>query len=180
MQVVGVKFATKKRLRFTFYAFLIVLSLFVVTTVSAQTREVSDDEVNEVAKDLFCPVCENTPLDVCPTQACADWRELIRTQLAEGKTREDVHEYFARQYGDGVLSDPPKRGFNALLWIFPVTAVVLGGGFFVRYLMRLRHEHEVTPVTIAQTETAVIQPINPSEANPDYIAKIEEELSTRK
>ena len=50
----------------------------------AQQPTPSDDEVNAIAKQLFCPVCENTPLDVCPTQACAQWRELIREKLAAG------------------------------------------------------------------------------------------------
>ena len=92
-------------IRFLLLALLVLLP----ATVYAQD-DISDDEVNEVAKDLYCPVCESTPLDVCPTQACADWRELIRTKLAAGETRQDVLEYFARQYGDGVLADPPRRG----------------------------------------------------------------------
>ena len=25
-------------------------------------------------------MCENTPLDVCPTEACRQWRDLIRQQ----------------------------------------------------------------------------------------------------
>jgi cytochrome c-type biogenesis protein CcmH len=170
--------------RFTFYVLFLVLAFAFVSTASAQTREVSDDEVNEVAKDLFCPVCESTPLDVCPTQACADWRELIRTQLAEGSSKEDVHEYFARQYGDGVLADPPKRGFNLVLWIFPIVAVLLGGALFARYLLRLRHEHDVTmessKAEAAPRESIAYQPINPADANPDYIVRIEDELLARK
>ena len=86
---------------------LLVLLVLVPAAVYAQD-DISDDEVNEVAKDLYCPVCESTPLDVCPTQACADWRELIRTKLAAGETRQDVLDYFARQYGDGVLANPPR------------------------------------------------------------------------
>ena len=34
--------------------------------VSAQQPTPSDDEVNAIARQLYCPVCENTPLDVCP------------------------------------------------------------------------------------------------------------------
>jgi cytochrome c-type biogenesis protein CcmH len=150
-----------------------------VNFVSAQTGDVTDDEVNEVAKDLFCPVCESTPLDVCPTQACADWRELIRQQLAEGKTREEVHEYFARQYGDGVLADPPRRGLNLILWIFPITAVLVGGGLFLRYMKRLQRKDEVVIATAVPTPFP--QPlIIPTEAKPQYIAQIEEELLVRK
>ena len=105
---------------------MFVLGLFAfVQPLLAQDNSVTDDEVNEVARDIYCPVCESTPLDVCATQACADWRELIRTKLGEGDSKEEIFEYFARQYGDGVLANPPRRGVSLIiLWILPVVVVV--------------------------------------------------------
>ncbi len=121
----------------------LLLALLVLLPAAVYGQDdISDDEVNEVAKDLYCPVCESTPLDVCPTQACADWRELIRTKLAAGETRQDVLDYFARQYGDGVLSNPPRRGVSlVVLWVLPVLVVLLGGLLFFRMLRGMR----VTP-----------------------------------
>jgi cytochrome c-type biogenesis protein CcmH len=183
----------KSRLLFTVYCLLFTSFFFTSGVVFAQTGEVTDDQVNEVAKDLFCPVCESTPLDVCPTQACADWRELIRTQLAEGKTKEEVQAYFARQYGDGVLADPPKRGFNLVLWVLPVLGVVIGGVLFFRYVRQLRREGELTlatagtavPVSVPSLSSAVSapQPAVPLEASgdtTDYISRVEDELRARK
>lgn len=138
-------------------------------------RQVSDDEVNEVAKDLYCPVCENTPLDVCGTKACADWRELIRTKLAQGETAQDVYDYFARQYGDSVLARPPREGVNLVLWLFPIVAVALGLLFFARYLQGLRTESGTAP-TGTGVETAVPQP--PPAAD-DYASRIEQELQKK-
>ncbi len=166
-------------------AVLLLLGLLLfVTPALAQDETVTDDDVNEVAKDLFCPVCENTPLDVCPTQACADWRALIRQQLAEGRTPEEVQAYFARQYGDGVLANPPKSGFSLTLWLLPVVAVVLGGVFFSRYMRSLRAPTAAADEanvfeTATPAETAV--PVPPSQhlAPDDYKARIEEELRNR-
>jgi cytochrome c-type biogenesis protein CcmH len=96
--------------------------------VHAQTPfpPISDDQVNAVAKEMYCPVCENIPLDVCPTQACAQWRELIRLKLSEGWTEEQIKEYFALQYGDRVLEEPPRRGLHWLVYILPPLAFVIG------------------------------------------------------
>ena len=59
---------------------LIALSLaFLASPAPAQGPTPTDDEVNRIAKQLYCPVCESTPLDVCPTEACRQWRDLIRT-----------------------------------------------------------------------------------------------------
>lgn len=134
-------------------------------------RQVSDDEVNQVAKDLYCPVCENTPLDVCGTKACADWRELIRTKLSEGETAQDVYDYFARQYGDSVLAKPPREGVNLILWLFPIVAVVLGLVFFARYLQGIRTENAAA--TGPGMDTSVSPPPPSSD---DYAARIEQEL----
>lgn len=160
----------KRSLRLPLFLLLTTVWLFAAALALAQSREVSDDEVNQVSKDLFCPVCDNVPLDVCPTQACADWRELVRQQLAEGHSPQEVHDYFARQYGDGVLANPPRRGFNLLLWIFPIVALVVGGFFFWRYMRQLQRAGQTTAV--AAPKTAVNLPPTQS----DYYARVEEEL----
>ncbi|MGH2607016.1 MAG: cytochrome c-type biogenesis protein [Anaerolineales bacterium] len=86
----------------------------------------TDDEVNRVAKKLYCPVCPNTPLDVCETKACQDWRAQIRDQLAAGWTEEQVLAYFVEQYGERVLAEPQRKGFTSLVWILPLIAITLG------------------------------------------------------
>lgn len=155
---------------------VILLAAIVALPVMAQDSSVSDDQVNEVARDIYCPVCENTPLDVCQTQACADWRELIRTKLAAGDSKEDVFEYFARQYGDGVLANPPSRGVSlVVLWVLPVVVILFGLLFFVRYMQRLR---SAAPQAAAPAPTTpVAAPSKP--APDDYLARIEEELNKR-
>lgn len=164
--------------QFIFYALLLLLGVFLVTPVMAQDSDeasaVSDDEVNEVAKEVYCPVCESTPLDVCQTQACADWRDVIRTKLAEGQSKEEIFNYFADQYGDRVLATPPREGVNWLLWIWPVAALLVGGFFFTRYVKSLRDS-----ATLTVGETAVASPsAEPNTPDPDdYISRVEQELN---
>ncbi|MFQ5419449.1 MAG: cytochrome c-type biogenesis protein CcmH, partial [Anaerolineae bacterium] len=137
---------------------------------------VTDDQVNEIAKEVYCPVCESTPLDVCETQACADWRELIRTKLSEGQTKEQIFQYFADQYGDRVLAAPPREGFNLIIWVGPIIAVIIGAVLFSRYLRGLRLAAAgKEPLAAA---TAVPQ-TKPEPAQEDYISRIEKELAER-
>lgn len=151
--------------------FFLALLLVLLPATAYGQEGITDDEVNEVAKDVYCPVCESTPLDVCPTAACADWRELIRTKLAEGQSRDEILEYFARQYGDGVLSNPPRRGANLIiLWILPFAGVLLGLLLFSRLLRGLRTaapEAAPSPRPTAATGDPVLD---------DYIARVEKEV----
>lgn len=156
-------------LRWLFLALLLTL----MPAVARAQDQVTDDEVNEVAKDVYCPVCESTPLDVCPTQACADWRELIRTKLAEGQSRDEVLDYFARQYGDGVLSNPPRRGASlVVLWVLPVLLVLLGLVLFSRVLRGLRSTApEAAAAPAPRPKVATGDPVLD-----DYIARVEKEI----
>ena len=114
-----------KRL-FWIAALILVLSTLTVATVSAQGSTPTDDDVNAIARQLFCPVCENTPLDVCPTQACKEWREEIRSMLADGKSEAEIKQYFVDYYGARVLAEPPRTGFNWLVYVVPPIVIVAG------------------------------------------------------
>ncbi|HEY4692260.1 MAG TPA: cytochrome c-type biogenesis protein [Bellilinea sp.] len=150
------------------FAGLLLAGLF-FTLVQAQSPTPTDNEVNAVAKQLYCPVCENISLDVCPTTACAQWRALIRAQLAEGKTVDEIKEYFVANYGDRVLATPPTRGFNWLVYILP-PLFFLGGVYMVyRVLRTMKYKKPDQPAQ---------PPVEPGEADQadPYFARVEAEL----
>jgi cytochrome c-type biogenesis protein CcmH len=144
-----------------------------IENARAQQPTPSDDDVNAVAKQLFCPVCENIPLDVCPTQACAQWRDLIREKLTLGWDEKQIKEYFVNQYGDRVLAEPPLRGFNWLVYVLP--PVFFAAGIFILYrVYRTNRKPELSTSISAK-------PANPGvEGNDPYIARMEDELYRRK
>src|SRR4030066_1789516 len=110
------------------FILLLIFTVIAPRAVSAQQPTPSDDQVNEIAKQLYCPVCENIPLDVCPTTACAQWRELIRQKLADGWSEQQIKDYFVLQYGDRVLGTPPAQGINWLVYLVPPIAILAGAG----------------------------------------------------
>ncbi len=150
---------------------LLVIGLALIFTGAALAQETvpSDDEVNAIAKEIYCPVCENTPLDVCPTQVCSQWRELIREQLAMGWSDLQIRQYFVNQYGDRVLATPPARGFNWLVYILPPLAILAGVFVLVRTIRNWKK-----PLTDIDVETAVT-----IEEGDEYVARLEQELRNR-
>ncbi len=151
---------------------LLVVLLSPLNGVSAQDPQPtpSDNEVNRVAKQLFCPVCENIPLDVCPTQACHEWRELIRQKIADGWNDEQIKEYFALQYGDRVLSEPPRRGLNWLVYLLPPLFFLGGAILLFTVLRRMRKPVPTAAVSGASEAAPVTDP---------YLKRVEEELNKR-
>ena len=104
-----------------FAALLLALTLM----TAAQGDDVSDNDVNQVAQKMYCPVCENIPLDECQTLACVEWKDEIRRQLAEGQSEQEVIESFVRRFGDQVVGIPQDPVLRALTVIVPILSALL-------------------------------------------------------
>jgi cytochrome c-type biogenesis protein CcmH len=156
--------------------FGLLLMVFVSSVAFAQDPTpvtVTDDQVNAVAKQLYCPVCENIPLDVCPTQACAQWRDLIRLKLSQGWSADQIKEYFAEQYGERVLATPrPNTGFNWLLVPVPIAAFLAGAYILYRALKSLSKPS-------GAGATASVPPVAKASTDDEYVKRLEEELRKR-
>jgi cytochrome c-type biogenesis protein CcmH len=158
--------------RNTFYVLLLILILVGLQTSSvfAQGPTPTDDDVNRIAKQLYCPVCESTPLDVCPTEACRQWRELIRTMLADGKSEAEIKQYFVEHYGDRVLAEPPNR---LVTYLVPAVAILLGVFLLFRgFQMWMKPSIAEAGAVDSQQE--------PKSVQDPYVARLEEELKNRK
>jgi cytochrome c-type biogenesis protein CcmH len=136
-------------------------------SAAAQGSGPTDDEVNAIAKNLYCPVCENVPLDVCPTVACQQWRQQIADKLAAGWSEQQIYDYFVEQYGDRVLAAPPARGLNWLVYVLPPLAIALGALVVARVLRTWRARSLET-----------VEGIQPD--GDDYVQQLERELESRR
>ena len=151
---------------------IILVALSVPVVGFAQGSDPTDDDVNAVAKQLYCPVCENIPLDACGTGACEQWRGVIYDKLKEGWTEDQIKDYFVAQYGDRVLAEPPKQGFNWLVYLVPLLVFAGGGYLLYRGFDRWK---ESAPTATKGKET--LKKEDPSMEK--YIERIENELKKR-
>ena len=92
----------------------------------ARPASVSEQVVYEVASELRCVVCQNLSVADSPSEMAAQMRAIVRERLAAGDSPEQVREYFVARYGEWILLAPRRRGFNLLVWGFPIAAVVVG------------------------------------------------------
>lgn len=139
--------------------------------LAAQTQ-IPDDAVNEIAKKLYCPVCENIPLDACGTAACIQWREEIRIQLGEGSTEQQVIDDFVSRFGERVVGTPQDPTLRALSLITPwaLAGIALLSAVYV--LIRLQNRRH----TAQNIYTSTLDDGGSSE---DYRLRIEGDLKER-
>lgn len=91
-----------------------------------------------IERQLLCPQCTNKRLDVCELAICIDMREQIRQQLVDGRTNDEIIFFFSNRYGQRVLAEIPREGFNLVLfgWVGGSLLLVAGGGAL--FLLHLR------------------------------------------
>ena len=130
-----------------------MLTIFIAPSAARALLPVSGDldaQTLAVAKGLYCPVCPGVPLDVCDTQACVQWRALIKQKLSEGASPSQIQDYFVQQYGERVLGAPRAQGLNVLVYALP--ALVVASGAAILYLFARRRLNrapsEVPPTPI--------------------------------
>jgi len=153
-----------------FLAALILAGLTITQVAAQEKTPVTDDQVNALARQLYCPVCENTPLDVCPTTACAQWRALIREKMELGWSEAQIKDYFAAQYGDRVLSEPPRRGLNWMVYVLPPLLIAIAA-VFLFFLIRKLKSPKPSP-SVSQNE--------PDPSGDEFLAQIENEIQQRR
>ncbi len=115
--------------------------------VRAEAQTAIEVQSLAIERKLLCPQCTNLRLDVCETQLCVDMRAVIRERLEQGQSEQQIIDYFTGRYGDRVLADIPREGFNLVLfgWVGGSVLVVAALGTLV--LLRLRRT--ATPVPAA-------------------------------
>ena len=85
-----------------------------------------DDSVRAVALSLRCPVCQGESIQESPAPLAKEMRELVRAQMAAGRSSDQVKAYFVSKYGEWILLHPKARGLNLTVYVVPI--LVIGGG----------------------------------------------------
>ena len=100
---------------------------------------------NWLVRNIICQCgsCRHNLLE-CASEGCgnaAQDRIAIHNLLGEGKTRDDVVQFFITKYGSQIaLASPIDKGFNRLIWVLPYSLGVLaaGGLGYLAYRMSRR------------------------------------------
>jgi cytochrome c-type biogenesis protein CcmH len=111
----------------------------------AQANDPIDAEARAIAKDLQCPICGGQSVADSQSKLAQDMREIIRKRLAQGESREAITAYLVDRYGEAILREPPRHGFNQLLWLLPYLSMVAGGGLLglVVYRWQARRRNRI-------------------------------------
>ncbi|MDU8942250.1 cytochrome c-type biogenesis protein [Ovoidimarina sediminis] len=85
---------------------------------------------------LRCVQCQSESIASSNAQWSADARKLVRELIVEGRSDDEVLDFFVARYGEFVLMRPKAEGANLVLWLAGPGLLILGAGIAVSYLRR--------------------------------------------
>ena len=145
--------------------FVALLPQPVITVVSASPLQTKTDQM------IMCLCGCGQTVKHCPHENCGfaiPAQEQMDKMSAEGKTDDDIFQYFLDKYGDEILATPPKEGFNLLGYIIPFVVLLVAAGAIFALLKSwtkrgVKDEEETLPLV-------------KKDADSDINNKIEKEL----
>ncbi|MCG8544643.1 MAG: cytochrome c-type biogenesis protein CcmH [Alphaproteobacteria bacterium] len=79
-----------------------------------------------LSADIRCLVCQNQSIDDSDASLAKDMRLLVREQIKDGKTDQQIRDFLVARYGDFVLLNPPVKRSTWLLWFGPLLVLIAG------------------------------------------------------
>ena len=147
------------RVAFTLVTALTAI-LAAVCSSTAQTKPaVNEDVVHDIAAQLRCVVCQNLSVADSPSEMASQMRAIIRERLAAGESPAEVQRYFVDRYGEWILLSPPRRGFNLLVWLLPLAAVLIGLAITAALIWRWTHRRRAIPAAPVVVDAAMSERI---------------------
>jgi cytochrome c-type biogenesis protein CcmH len=82
-------------------------------------------------REIRCVVCQSESIDESDADIAANLRNIVREQIAAGKSEAEIRDYLTARYGDFVLLKPPFNRSTFVLWLSPfvLALIALGAGF---------------------------------------------------
>ena len=112
---------------------MLVLWLMLATgsdsAVAGIPRAEVERRTDALAGQLRCPVCQQLSVRDSPSRVAQTFRDRIRELVEQGRSDEEVRDFFVARYGDWILLSPPRRGIGLAVWIIP--PLVIGAGLLL-------------------------------------------------
>lgn len=121
----------------------LILLLLASPLWAVEPHEMLDDPILEARAqalddELRCVRCRSESIAFSQADWAADARVLVRELLTEGKSDQEVLDFFVARYGEFVLMRPPAKGGNLVLWLSAPALLLVGLGISVAYLRQRR------------------------------------------
>jgi cytochrome c-type biogenesis protein CcmH len=121
------------------FSFLLAASLgsaaFAAPVAGTFSSQAMETRARALQRQLRCLVCQGESIDESQAPLAAELRQLVREQMADGKSDGQIRQFLVARYGDFILMEPPLQPDTYFLWLAPFV-VLLGAGGVAYWVIR--------------------------------------------
>lgn len=114
------------------------------TSIDVNDEAALTQETLRISDELECPICEGQSVAYSNSMLATEMKAEVRRQLEGGATEAEIQRYFVDRYGEVVLREPPRTGFNQVLWLMPFIAIGAGALMLIVMLLRTNRNRRAT------------------------------------
>ena len=100
-------------------AALVAVAALLVLAAPAGAKE----SFNALEQQFMCVNC-NVALNIADSPEADQQRALLHRLIDRGLTRAQIEAEMVAVYGDNVLAEPKRKGFNLFAWLIPIAAAL--------------------------------------------------------
>jgi cytochrome c-type biogenesis protein CcmH len=108
----------KHRFIWLYRAALVPILLGAMLSFGADSKQAAQKE-REIEDNLIAPCCWSQPVSEHYSEVADQIRQEVHAMVAEGKSRDEILDFYVAKYGERILATPRARGFNSLAYILP-------------------------------------------------------------
>jgi cytochrome c-type biogenesis protein CcmH len=140
--------------KFLFFLMLLVAPVspvFLIDSVAAATvgDTFSDprmeDRARNLQRQLRCLVCQGESIDESRAPLAGELRHLVRQQMADGRSDQQIEDYLTARYGNFILMKPPLEADTYFLWAAPFLVLIGAASVAIFVIGRARRAAELPP-----------------------------------
>jgi cytochrome c-type biogenesis protein CcmH len=105
-----------------------------------------------LSKNIRCLVCQNQSIDDSNASLAKDLRRIVREQLVNGASDNEIFDFLVKRYGDFVLLKPPIKPTTYILWYGPLFLFIIGIFASILFLSRRKKILPEPPLTNEEVE----------------------------
>jgi cytochrome c-type biogenesis protein CcmH len=109
-------------------------------------------------RNVRCLVCQSQSIDESDAPLAHDLRQVVRQQVAQGRSDAQIRAFLVSRYGQFVLLTPKASLGNAVLWLGPLLVVALGAA-----ALAARRRAAAEPAGLSAQEEAALRDLSHEE-----------------
>jgi cytochrome c-type biogenesis protein CcmH len=121
----------KPRLALVALAAMLCLGAAASDPAERLSNPVQEAHARSLFRQIRCVICQNESIDESEAPIADDLRKLVRQQIVQGRSDDQIRQFLVKRFGAFVLLKPPFNLGDAPLWLAPFAIIGVGGAMII-------------------------------------------------